>query len=155
MTQMGYVMGQLTVEMDDEELAQLEAAARVRRIDPARMTKAQLLKLLAVDIQTKWRPRLSVRRARMALKATQRAKRAKKSAILTLRPNKTHETELVQPSRTGGDAGPLLEPQQGTLAAGRARRLEALMSMQGIWRGDPDKPQDGVAYQREVRAEWQ
>ncbi|PIL46356.1 hypothetical protein CR105_04590 [Massilia eurypsychrophila] len=43
---------------------------------------------------------------------------------------------------------------QETKMPARARRLEALMPMQGIWKGDPDKPQDGVAYQREVRAEW-
>jgi hypothetical protein len=43
---------------------------------------------------------------------------------------------------------------QETKLEARARRLAALMPMQGIWKGDPDKPQDGVAYQREIRAEW-
>jgi len=36
----------------------------------------------------------------------------------------------------------------------RAKRLEAAMSVNGIWRGQSDKPQDGLEYQREVRAEW-
>jgi hypothetical protein len=41
--------------------------------------------------------------------------------------------------------------QQPDLA--HAKRLAAAMTMHGIWRGKADKPQDGVAYQREVRAE--
>lgn len=36
----------------------------------------------------------------------------------------------------------------------RAKRLAAVMAMHGIWKDDPTKPQDGVDYQREVRAEW-
>lgn len=36
----------------------------------------------------------------------------------------------------------------------RTKRLAAVMGMHGIWKDDPTKPQDGVAYQREVRAEW-
>jgi hypothetical protein len=38
--------------------------------------------------------------------------------------------------------------------ARRARRLAAVMAMHGIWKDDPTKPQDGAAYQRDVRAEW-
>ncbi len=38
--------------------------------------------------------------------------------------------------------------------AERAKRLAAVMSMHGIWKDDPTKPQDGAEYQREVRAEW-
>ena len=41
-----------------------------------------------------------------------------------------------------------------SLDAKRAQRLAAVMVMHGIWKDDPSKPQDGVAYQREVRAEW-
>lgn len=37
----------------------------------------------------------------------------------------------------------------------RAKRLEAAMSVNGMWRGQSDKPQDGLECQREVRAEWQ
>jgi hypothetical protein len=36
----------------------------------------------------------------------------------------------------------------------RAGRLAAVTSVHGMWKDDPDKPHDGVAYQREVRAEW-
>lgn len=39
--------------------------------------------------------------------------------------------------------------------ARRAKRLAAIMSMHGIWKNDPSKPKDPVAYQREVRSEWQ
>lgn len=37
----------------------------------------------------------------------------------------------------------------------RAKRLAVAMSVNGIWKGQADKPQDGLEYQREVRAEWQ
>lgn len=36
----------------------------------------------------------------------------------------------------------------------RAKRLAAAMSVNGMWKDKEDKPQDGLAYQREVRAEW-
>lgn len=37
--------------------------------------------------------------------------------------------------------------------AGRFLRLAAIMSVHGIWKGDPDKPRDAVEYQKEIRAE--
>jgi hypothetical protein len=98
---------QLTIEFDDDEAARLEANARACGIDPARMTKTQLLQLLDYDS-------------------------GKQKTSAEAAPPDTQETKLEA----------------------RARRLEALMPMQGIWKGAPDKPQDGVAYQREVRAEW-
>lgn len=56
---------------------------------------------------------------------------------------KSDDTELAQP-----------DPAPAPADAAHAKRLAAIMSVHGMWRGDPDKPQDGVAYQREVRAEW-
>jgi hypothetical protein len=100
-------MRQLIIEFDDEEAAQLEAAARACGIDPTCMTKTQLLQLLDNDS-------------------------GKPKANAVAAPPDTQETKLEA----------------------RARRLKVLMPMQGIWKGDPDEPQDGVAYQREVRAEW-
>jgi len=38
-------------------------------------------------------------------------------------------------------------------AEARAKRKAAIMSMHGIWKNDPTKPKDPVAYQREVRSE--
>lgn len=35
----------------------------------------------------------------------------------------------------------------------RARRLAGIMSVHGIWKGDPDKPRNAVEYQKEIRAE--
>lgn len=100
-------MRQLIIEFDEDEAEQLEAAARACGIDPARMTKAQLLQLLSNE--------------------------------------SSREPATVKTGQA--DA-------QETPAEARARRYKALLPMQGIWKGDPDKPQDGVAYQREVRAEW-
>lgn len=105
---MGYVMRQLIVEMGELEMAELEAAARARGIDPEKINKAQLLQLL----------------------------------------------EALQLCMAGPNATATQEVQQGTVPRARAERLAALMSMHGIWKGDPDQPQDGVAYQQEVRAEW-
>lgn len=45
-------------------------------------------------------------------------------------------------------------PGDASANARRAKRLAAVMAMHGIWKDDPTKPQDGVEYQREVRAEW-
>lgn len=36
----------------------------------------------------------------------------------------------------------------------RAKRMAAALKVFGMWKDNPDKPQDGVAYQREVRSEW-
>lgn len=135
---MGYVMRQLTVELEEEDMAQLEARARAQRIDPARMTKAQLLKVLGAGKQMKWR---GLRRNRVVLKGAK--------IVFTLRSDNAGNSHIVQ--LNGLDANPAALEEHRQLA--RARRLEALMSMQGIWKGDPDKPQDGVAYQQEVRAE--
>lgn len=137
---MGHVMRQLTVELEEEEMAQLEATARARRIDPAHMTKAQLLKLLGAGKQTKWR---GMRRGRVGLKGA--------TIVFTLRSHHAGRSPVVQLSRPVAKPVALEKDQQ----LARATRLEALMRMQGIWKGDPDQPQDGVAYQQEVRAEWQ
>ena len=37
----------------------------------------------------------------------------------------------------------------------RLARLAILMRSNGIFAGDPNKPKDGLAYQKELRAEWQ
>lgn len=100
-------MRQLTIEFDDEEAAQLEVAARARGIDPAHITKMQLLQLLGLE--------------------------------------SSRETAHVETGQA--DA-------KETFVEARARRLKALMPTFGLWKDDPDKPHDGVAYQREVRAEW-
>lgn len=132
-------MRQLTVELEEEEMAQLEASARAQRIDPARMTKAQLLKVLGAGKPMKWRGR---RRSRVLLKGAK--------IVLTLRAENARNSHVVQLSAPDANPVALEEHQQRA----RAKRLEALMSMQGIWKGATEKPQDGVAYQREVRAEW-
>jgi len=37
----------------------------------------------------------------------------------------------------------------------RLARLAILMRSNGIFAGDPNKPKDGLAYQKELRTEWQ
>lgn len=136
-------MRQMTIELDDEEMAQLEVAARMRSIDPERMSKSQLLKLLTLGKKPKWRAGLSARRHQLALKAAWTAPSPKSLA-----------TNGIQPSVADVDDSTRDLSQSKEEHAARAKRLALLMTMHGIWKNDPDKPQDGLAYQQEVRAEW-
>ncbi|KQQ47390.1 hypothetical protein ASF61_01700 [Duganella sp. Leaf126] len=52
--------------------------------------------------------------------------------------------QLLEAISNGPDAAANLE---------RSRRLAAVMSVHGTWKGDPDKPRDAVEYQKEIRAE--
>lgn len=52
------------------------------------------------------------------------------------------------------NAAPAVDQHSLPADAARAKRLAAIMSVHGIWKDDPTKPKDPVAYQREVRAEW-
>jgi len=53
-------------------------------------------------------------------------------------------------------SAPPLETTKPPLTAeqARAKRIEAVMSVHGMWKDKPDMPQDALEYQREVRAEW-
>lgn len=68
--------------------------------------------------------------------------------------NKTQLLELLAQVEAATNTNAPAARDAGTVPSARARRLEALMKMHGIWKGDPDKPQDGAAYQQEIRAEW-
>jgi hypothetical protein len=137
----GGIMRHITIEFDDEEMAQLEAAARARHIDPERMSKAQLLKLLTLGKKPKWRAGLSARRNQLALKVAQGMPSSAVIAASALSGNGTSRGALD----SFGDA---------SAEAMRAKRMELLSLTAGSWKGDPDKPQDGLAYQLEMCAEW-
>lgn len=137
----GGIMRQITIEFDDEEMAQLEAAARARHINPERMSKAQLLKLLTLGKKPKWRAGLSARRNQLALRAAQGMPSSAAIAASALSGNGTSK----RARDSVGDA---------SAEAMRAKRMELLALTAGSWKGDPDKPQDGLAYQLEMRAEW-
>lgn len=137
-------MARLTVELEERELARLRSAARARQIDPSHMTTMQLVQVLT-DAQPK-------KKTSWLAGGAARARR--------------HNTALNQavPAGVVKHAVEILEQQHRTAvavtsvaaasAAARAQRLAAVMSMHGIWKDDPTKPQDGAEYQREVRAEW-
>ncbi|WGG51200.1 hypothetical protein [Rugamonas sp. DEMB1] len=137
-------MARLTVELEERELARLRSAARARQIDPSHMTTMQLVQVLT-DAQPKKKTSWLA------------------GAAARMRP---HNTALYQaiPAGVGKHPVEILEQQHRTAvavsgiaaapAAARAQRLAAVMSMHGIWKDDPTKPQDGAEYQREVRAEW-
>lgn len=121
-------MRQLALESEDREMTQLQLAARARGIDPIHMTKTQLIKVLKRQ-KLKWRTSPHQGRSPVVLRAIEAG--AIKRAIL--------EQKLVNPA--SGEAA-------------RAKRWAGIMSVHGMWKDDPDKPQDAVAYQREARDEW-
>lgn len=110
---------QLTIELSEWEMDQVQAASRARRLDPAHMTAQQLIQALD-DSQ--------------ASTSTASAVDEPVTSVLA-------ETENSDPMILAEEA--------------RAKRKAAIMRMHGIWKDDPTKPKDPVAYQREVRAEWQ
>ncbi|MBV6324639.1 hypothetical protein [Duganella violaceipulchra] len=157
-------MAQLTVELDDREMSRVESAARARQIDPSHLTGAQLLKVLtsAQPKKAKFKSNgmwVSGGAARLArLKADKHfdvvvVARAVQCAVEIM--EKQHQAGLVASAKaasikTAGEASGAAI----TGAAARAKRLAAVMSVHGMWKNDPDKPRDAIAYQREVRAEW-
>lgn len=78
---------------------------------------------------------------------------------LRLDPQRLTAKQLVLALGAADGAGPVSTDaashrDDASPDARRARRLAAVMAVHGIWKDDPSKPQDGAAYQREVRAEW-
>jgi hypothetical protein len=137
----GGIMRQIKIEFDDEEMAQLEAAARARHIDPERMSKAQLLKLLTLGKKPKWRAGLSARRNQLALRAAQGMPSSAAIAASAL-------------SGNGTASGAHIPLDEAEAQARQAKRMELLSQTAGMWKGVPGKPQDGLAYQLAIRAEW-
>jgi hypothetical protein len=70
-----------------------------------------------------------------------------------LDPNSMTAKQLVIALGASDNAAPA-KSEPASAEARRAKRVAAVMSMHGIWKEDPSKPEDPVAYQREVRAEW-
>ncbi len=46
------------------------------------------------------------------------------------------------------------KPEPETIEARRARRMNALRKIAGIWKDRPDIPADALDYGRETRDEW-
>jgi uridylate kinase len=138
-------MTQLIVELGNKEMAQLRAAAIARRIDPGHMTSQQLIEVLnAADATAKkklWR--VSVRARRNTNKSL--------SAVTSLR---NMRNTLKLRSEREQSVASVASDAPALADAARAQRLAAIMSVNGMWKDDPDKPRDAVEYQREIRAEW-
>lgn len=171
-------MAQLTLEMEDLDLQQLRAIARARQINPSRKTKAQLIHLLALQSDPKKYPaRISGGAARAmsiraqggigqiiqvvaALAASQALANTQTHNVVAIGRYARLRAGMLRAKQRG--LGVAIPVQVRTAAIGdvateqaeRAKRLAAVMSMHGIWKDDPTKPQDGAEYQREVRAEW-
>jgi hypothetical protein len=136
-------MARLTVELEEHELARLRSAARARQIDPSHMTTMQLVQVLT-DAQPKKRTSWLAGAAARARRHNTAPNQAVPAGVVK------HAVEILEQHQTAVAA----TSTAAASAAARAQRLAAVMSMHGIWKDDPTKPQDGVEYQREVRAEW-
>ncbi len=127
----------VTVESSDQEMLMLKALALACGIDPTHKTKNQLIKVLMTP-KSKRRMGSISRRQKAMFEAIE-----KRVLARSIR----HEVRKDKPAlKKSTDSLPA--------EAAREKRLAAIMSINGLWKGDPDKPQDGVAYQREARAEW-
>jgi hypothetical protein len=135
-------MEQLTLELDEEYAMRLSLATRVRRIDPSGMTTQQVLQVLIAQ-NPKWRTGMRLRRGRLTAKVFE--------VVVGKRP-----IRYAKPRETREGKPAVVDESDASISAydARAKRLAAIMSVHGMWKDDPDKPRDAVAYQREVRAEW-
>lgn len=140
-------MAQLTVELDDREMERLQAAARARRIDPNRMTRLQLLQVLIAPAEL-------VQKKSWRGSALARHRAAKPSSGTISFKIMKHAVKLMAERRQTIVKVPVGNEKLAPVDAARAKRLAAIMSVHGMWKGDPDKPRDAVEYQREMRAEW-
>ena len=124
-------MPKITVELDDSDMAELDAQARGKHVSAEKIlveaVKAQLVRGL-------------------------RGKRSRSKAAIGAAENASAETS--NPNRTvNGSITGIAE--HGDLASRQAARRAALLPAFGMWADDDTKPKDGVAYQKAIRAEWE
>lgn len=158
---------QLTVELNDRELDQVRAAARERHIDPEHMTAKQLVQVLGPTASAT----VTIVQAKAAMVATLIAefgqgsgangkmlrgvgRRRQGVSTLSVRDLKKVAKIVADQAFVIKLAPHQRQYQELTAAAAREKRLQAAMSVNGMWKDKEDKPQDGLEYQREVRAEW-
>lgn len=88
-------MRQLTLDLDDKDMAQLEAMARERRTDPAAIAKAELLKMLIPAASASAGPD-DADAAKHARRSARLAALAPSSGIWTGEPNKPKDGVAYQ-----------------------------------------------------------
>jgi|GEM_PF-1938475 len=168
---------QLKVELSEQEMGKVQAAARLRKVDPMHLTVGQLVEALTtsglktaimattdatVGLVVSERPSLSlgvVRRALPRVHKLSMSRRLKAKQELSDRDVERVAQKVLDQAvtiSTLASAAMITDKVEKVLSAEdvRAKRLAAAMSVNGMWKGKEDKPQDGLAYQREVRAEW-
>ncbi|GJI96000.1 hypothetical protein RugamoR57_27180 [Duganella caerulea] len=153
-------MAQLTVELDDREIARVRAAARARQVDSNHLTSVELLQALAAAYPKKakakgvWLSGSAARMTRMrGTKGIDALLLAYAAQCATEMLERQHQAALAKMAEAVKETG-VAADTAAISAAARAKRLAAVMSVHGMWKHDPDKPRDAVAYQREARAEW-
>lgn len=123
-------MPKITVELDDSDMAGLDAEARAKRVSPE--------KIIARTIKEQFTPSGRDKRTRAGVKVGGPAKE---------QANADHAPEAV--IEDARDIARL-----DSLASRQAARRAALLPTFGMWADDDTKPKDGVAYQKAMRAEW-
>ena len=171
-------MRQLMLELNDEEMADLEALARQRRVHPAELLKAAAFERLANHGRpmvlkgryANWRNLRAIFRGAPGTSTGPGSDVAVtggegKSEFLVadkqLRQFPAFLVKSVARARLSNNSGPLVNGEVATIdrvamedeaqEERRRARLAILMRSSGIFAGDPGKPKDGLIYQNELR----
>lgn len=123
-------MPKITVELDDSDMAELDAEARAKRVSPE--------KIITRAIKDQFSP-------------GGRAKRVRATGMTSGAAHEVAEGDRLREKTAEGASDPTAA---GSLASRQAARRAALLPAFGMWAEDDSKPKDGVAYQKAVRAEW-
>ena len=121
-------MPKITVELDDGDMAELDAKARAERVSPE--------KIITNALKTQFNPRA-------------RAKRARATAIIGGAGQEANQSSQKREIAGAGDSD-----TPDSLETRQAARRAALLPAFGMWADDDSKLKDGVAYQKAMRSEW-
>lgn len=131
-------MRKITLNIEDSHFAAFEAMARVKNVDPLEMITKHITQTAGI---------MELARNLVADSLEDRIQR-ELAALNFLNLAATL-------SRKDFDIAPLHPaPLEGTLEERRAARLAVLEQGGPLWDGEPEKPKDGLVYERELRAEW-
>lgn len=129
-------MPKITVELDNGDMAELDAAAKAKHVSSEKIivevVKAQLVHQVSAGRGG----------AQVVVGGTGNA------LAETGSPNRKGDVAIVDVA-----IADVAKPDD--LASRQAARRAALLPAFGMWADDDTKPKDGVAYQKAIRAEWE
>lgn len=174
-------MRQVMVELDDQEMAKLEALARQSRVEPAELLKAAAFKGLTNNGRpmvlkgryVNWKDLRAIFREKVTASAASASdipvagdngkseflitetQLRQFPAFLMRRAARARPPNFREVADSGVVAIDSVAVENEAKEERRRARLAVLMRSSGIFKGDPGKPKDGLIYQNELRAEWQ